>query len=108
MLLWPDVLVLEARFRFDAAEDAQPMTVAHVVWSHPTDPHPVVQPAFSLQRDQGPETILVKLQYLVDMTAPDSFERLQSLPSRFWSFIDVSANPPAVTARVSNTKQKGA
>jgi hypothetical protein len=33
------------------------------------------------------------------MTAPDSFERLQSLPSRFWSFIDVSANPPTVSPK---------
>lgn len=94
-----DVLVLEARFRFDTAGDAQPITVAHVVWSHPTDPHPVVQPAFSLERHQGPATILVKLQYLVELTAPDSFERLQSLPSRFWSFIDVSANPPHVSLK---------
>lgn len=93
------VLVLEARFRFDAAEDAQPITVAHVVWSHPTDPHPVVQPSCSLQRHQGPATILVKLQYLVELTAPDSFARLQSLRSRFWSFIDVSANPPNVSLK---------
>ena len=96
MLVSPDVLVLEARFRFEAAEDAQPMTVAHVIWSHPTDPHPVVRPAFALQRHERPATILVKLRYLVEMTAPDSFERLQSLPSRFWSFIDVSAPPPQV------------
>jgi len=93
------VLVLEARFRFDAAHDAPPITVAHVVWSHPADPHPVVKPAFSLQRHQGPAEVLVKLQYLVEMTAPDSFERLQSLPSRFWSFIDVSANPPTVSPK---------
>jgi len=88
------VLVLEARFRFDAATDAQPITVAHVVWAHPRDPHPIVRPAVSLQRHQGPAAILVKLQYLVAMTAPHSFERLQSLSSRFWSFIDVSSNPP--------------
>ena len=75
------------------------MTVAHVIWSHPTDPHPVVRPAFALQRHERPATILVKLRYLVEMTAPDSFERLQSLPSRFWSFIDVSAHPPNVSSK---------
>jgi len=106
LLVWPDVLVLEARFRFNAAENARPITVAHVVWSHPTDPHPIVQPAFSLQPDQGPETILVKLQYLVELTAPDSFERLQSLPSRFWSFIDVSANPPQVSTAPTASNAK--
>lgn len=95
------MLVLEARFRFDAADNAQPITVAHVMWAHPTDPHPIVRPASSLQRHERPATILVKLQYLVELTAPDSFERLQSLPSRFWSFIDVSAHPP-------NTSSKGA
>lgn len=93
------VLVLEARFRFDAAEDAPPITVAHVVWAHRADPHPIVQPACALQRHQGPAAVLVKLQYLVEMTAPDSFERLQSLPSRFWSFIDVSASPPTVSSK---------
>ena len=87
------VLVLEARFRFDAAEDAEPITVAHVVWAHARDKHPIVQPSFSLQRHPGPATILVKLQYLVEMTAPDSFARLQALHSRYWSFIDVSAAP---------------
>lgn len=93
------MLVLEARFRFDATDDAEPITVAHVVWAHATDPHPVVQPSFSLQRHPGPATVLVKLQYLVEMTAPDSFARLQALPSRFWSFIDVSANPLASSAK---------
>lgn len=92
------MLVLEARFRFDTAEDAEPITVAHVVWSHADDPHPVVQPSYSLQNRPGPATVLSKLQYLVEMTAPDSFARLQALRSRFWSFVDVSARPPKVTA----------
>jgi hypothetical protein len=87
------VRVLEARFRFDAAEDAEPITVAHVVWADARDPRPVVQPSFSLQRHSAPATVLVKLQYLVEMTAPDSFARLQALPSRFWSFVEVSDHP---------------
>jgi len=99
LLVSSDVLVLEARFRFDAATDARPITVAHVVWSHARDPHPVVRPALSLQRHHGPAAILVKLQYLVEITAPHSFERLQSLRSRFWSFIDVSTNPPALSPK---------
>ena len=93
------MLVLQARFRFDTAEDAEPITVAHIVWTHVRDPHPVVQPSFSLQRHPGPATVLVKLQYLVEMTAPDSFVRLQALPSRFWSFIDVSTTPPDLLAK---------
>jgi len=88
----PNVLILQARFRFDGARDAEPITVAHVVWAHPKDPHPVVQPSFSLQQHPGPATVLVKLQYLVEMTAPDSFARLQALPSQFWSFVDVSGS----------------
>ncbi|HEY4188158.1 MAG TPA: hypothetical protein VGP07_23990 [Polyangia bacterium] len=88
------MLVLEARFRFDAADDVEPTTVAHVVWTSADDLHPIVQPSFSLQSHPGPATVLVKLQYLVELTSPDSFARLQTLRSQFWSFVDVSTQTP--------------
>ena len=40
--------------------------------------------------------ILSKLGYLVSSTAPDCFERLKRLPSRFWSFVEVA---PSMIAR---------
>jgi len=66
------------------------VVVGHVVWSDTSDDHPVVQPSFSLMSQATPATLLSKLQYLVAVSSPDSFGRLQGLRSQFWSFVDVS------------------
>jgi hypothetical protein len=34
--------------------------------------------------------VLSKLQYLVGVSGPDSFERLQSLRSDYWSFVPIA------------------
>lgn len=65
------------------------VVVGHVVWSDVSDDHPVVQPSSSLMNEPVPATILSKLQYLVENTAPDSFHTLQGLRSQFWSFVKV-------------------
>jgi len=38
----------------------------------------------------SPVPFLSKLGYLVSSTAPDCFERLKRLRSRFWSFVEVA------------------
>ena len=86
--------VLEARFHphHQKAEQAF-VIVGHVVWEEDVDSgRPMVQPAASLIHDGAPATMLVKLQYLVASTAPETFERLQTLKSRFWSFVEVTSS----------------
>lgn len=81
--------VLEARFR---PETESPfLIVGHLVWlAQPEQEPPIVRPAPALLRDGGSRTFLSKLDYLVSSTAPDCFERLQHLRSRFWSFVEVA------------------
>jgi hypothetical protein len=37
-----------------------------------------------------PASMILKLRYLIERSAPAPFERLQTLRSQFWSFIDVT------------------
>lgn len=85
--------VLQARFYPQQVAVDDFVVVGHVVWEeNGTKGLPIVQPSASLMNTATPATMLSKLQYLVAMTAPEeSFERLQSLKSRFWSFVEVTA-----------------
>jgi hypothetical protein len=88
--------VLEARFCSREKEQQEFIVVGHVVWENETEnPRPVVQPSVSLLMRGEPATILSKLQYLVLLTAPDSFVRLQNLRSRVWSFVEVATTSVA-------------
>ena len=67
--------------------------VGHVVWEEGmATSQPTVQPSASLIHEGAPATMLVKLQYLVANTVPETFERLQTLKSRFWSFVEVASS----------------
>jgi hypothetical protein len=85
---------LEARFYpRQKAADSDFMVVGHVVWhGGRRRESPIVQPATAIALGETPASVLSKLQYLVTVTAKESFERLQKLESRFWSFVDVT--PP--------------
>ncbi len=39
---------------------------------------------------QAPATLLLKLRYLIERAAPDPFESLRKLRSRFWSFVEIT------------------
>ena len=68
------------------------VVVGHLIWEGAgEDPRPRIQPAPSLARLSAPTTVLSMLRQLVLMTSPKSFERLSSLNSRYWSFVDVPA-----------------
>ncbi|HTA21323.1 MAG TPA: hypothetical protein VK989_18655 [Polyangia bacterium] len=82
--------VLEARFHPRQKVAPEFVVVGHVVWEEGAlGDRPTVQPSASLMRDGSPATMLVKLQYLVAVTVPETFERLQTLKSRFWSFVEI-------------------
>jgi hypothetical protein len=81
--------VLEARFHPKVGSPF--LIVGHLVWLGRPEHRPArVQPAPSLMTQSRPDTFLSKLEYLVSATAPDCFERLQRLQSRFWSFVEVA------------------
>ena len=82
--------MLEARFYPDQRRSSAFVVVGHLVWRRPGRRAPTVHPSPSLQANVVPTTMLSKLEYLVRATAPESFERLQALRSRFWSFVDVT------------------
>ena len=81
--------VLEARFQPEL--DSPFLIVGHLVWLGAPDRQPAfVQPAPSPLDSASQRTFLSKIDYLVSSTAPDCFERLQQLRSRFWSFVEVT------------------
>jgi hypothetical protein len=86
------VRVLEARFHPRHKDGDGFVVVAHLVWDgRPADGIPTVQLAPSPASRAAPATLLSKLQYLVAHTSPDCFERLQTLRSRFWTFVEIAA-----------------
>lgn len=83
--------VLEARFHPDPRNDPTFVVVGHLVWRRlSAQKRPIVRLTRPPRLSATPSTILSKLQYLIRATAPESFERLQALRSRFWSFVDVT------------------
>jgi hypothetical protein len=80
--------ILEARFHPFERESPTFVVVGHVVWDDATRA-PRVEPAAALARQTAPSTMLATLKHLVQMTTPGTFERLQALRSRFWSFVSV-------------------
>jgi hypothetical protein len=86
------VRVLEARFH--PKGDGGFFVVGRIAWSEaPGMRSPTIELESSLVMQAEPVVILSKLKYLLSSTAPGSFERLQTLQSRFWSFVPVDSNP---------------
>lgn len=81
--------VLEARFHPRRKDQPEVVTVGFLVWRRQGwRERPVFQPV----QMAAPGPVLSKLRYFVAVTAPDSYERLQTLRSEFWSFVRVAAN----------------
>jgi hypothetical protein len=80
--------VLEARFHPQQKANGGFIVVGHVVWDG-DDRRPVVQPSQSLMARSEPATLLSKLQYLVSTSGQQGFDRLQTLRSQFWSFVEI-------------------
>lgn len=83
--------VLQARFDFHADSLRAPIVVGHLVWdSDEPGAEPAVLPAASFVSAGWPSTILAKLEYLIQITRPNSFSRLRALGGRLWSFVEVT------------------
>jgi hypothetical protein len=84
--------VLEARFHPRRKGQSDVVSVGLLVWRRDGRREvPVFEPAMATVA--GP--VLTKLRYFVALTAPDSYERLQSLRSVFWSFVPIAAEGQA-------------
>jgi hypothetical protein len=80
--------MLEARFHPPLAGGQAYIVVGHVIveWEGKTVATRV-KPCGSLVRQCAPATLLATLRHLARVTAPRSWERLQSLRNRHWSFV---------------------
>jgi hypothetical protein len=95
--------VLEARFH--PQRTAEYFVVGRLVWQGRSErDSPTVEPAPALTLEAEPTAILSKLRYLITATAPGSFERLQILRSRFWSFAEVT---PGSAKELTNVQVRG-
>ncbi len=78
--------VLLARFH-PLADDSQIVLVGRVVCAADGAHLDAASPG---GRFQAPATLLLKLRYLIERAAPDPFESLRKLRSRFWSFVEIT------------------
>lgn len=85
--------VLEARFHPQQRDGQEFVVVGHLVWqSRSASRRPTVTLSEAMGNPRR-SALLSKLQYLIGANSPESFERLQALRSRFWSFVDVTKEP---------------
>jgi hypothetical protein len=84
--------ILEARFHPFERENPTVILMARIVWDdEPAGAAPRIEPEPAMQRHTAPGAVLATLRHLVQMTRPLTYERLQTLKSRFWSFVPVPA-----------------
>jgi hypothetical protein len=81
--------VLLARFH-PLADDSQIVVVGRVVCAA-DGAHLDAESLTGLHRFNAP--LLVKLRYLIERAAPDPFDSLRRLRSRFWSFVEIIPAP---------------
>jgi hypothetical protein len=84
---------LEARYHPPLAASGTYIVVGHVVTDASESRMARIEAAPSLARYRSPAAILATLKHLVATTAPRSFERLEALRSRYWSFVPVTEEP---------------
>lgn len=88
---WP-MRRLEARFHPSENDRDDYVIVGHLIWTAARlDEFPLVEPAPSLKQANAPHAILQTLRHLIRIKGPSSFERLASLLSAHWSFVEVSS-----------------
>jgi hypothetical protein len=78
--------VLLARFH-PFADDSQIVVVGRVIC---VGTEAWLDPASLAGLFAAPASMILKLRYLIERSAPEPFERLRGLRSQFWSFVDVT------------------
>ena len=78
--------MLEARFHPRRRSQPDFDTVGYLVWK---SEEPRARPVFEPTREL-PASVLSKIKYFIAISEPDSFERLQTLRSEFWSFVRIA------------------
>lgn len=81
--------VLEARFYPRRRGQPDFVMVGYLIWR---DERQRERPVFEPARETVADAVFSKLRYLVEVTEPGSFERLQSLRSEFWSFVPIRSD----------------
>ena len=81
--------VLEARFYPRRRGQPDFVMVGYLIWR---DEGQRERPVFEPARETIADAVFSKLRYLVEVTEPGSFERLQSLRSEFWSFVPIRSD----------------
>jgi hypothetical protein len=83
---------LEARFHPSENDRDDYVIVGHLIWGATRlDEFPLVEPAPSLKLANAPHAILQTLRHLIRIKGPRPFERLVSLLSTHWSFVEVDS-----------------
>ena len=99
MLTLRAMRALEVRFHPLERNGPTFVVVGHVVWDdEDTKQGPRIEPTPALAKQTAPATMLATVRHLVLMTSPHSFERLQRLQNRFWSFVEVDTLPTDVAS----------
>ena len=81
--------VLEARFHPRGNGQPHVVAVGHLIWRREwRRSEPVFEPGKTITS----EAMLSKLRYLIALSQPDCYERLQSVHSEFWSFVSTAAD----------------
>jgi len=78
--------MLEARFHPRQKDQPEFIVVGRLVWSNA---EPSERPIFQPSNASLPDATVIKLRYLLAVTAPDCFRGLMTLRSQFWSFVEL-------------------
>jgi hypothetical protein len=84
----------EARFHPTQGQQDDYVVVGYVVWDpNRRDGVPRVEPPQTCRARISPHVMFSTLRHLVRVTGARAHERLTALPSRHWSFVDITAQP---------------
>jgi hypothetical protein len=90
----PTMRKYEARFHPHRGEEDAYVIVGYVVWdANRSDQRARVEPPSTFLGAMSPHVMFTTLCHLVRVAGARAHERLKSLPSKHWSFVDVTTLP---------------
>jgi len=92
---------IEARFHPPNRPTGSYIIVGHITWAtDAAQAEPRIEPSPMLALAPAPATILATLRHLVRRLGR-SRERLETLRTQHWSFVDIAADLPSMSGNVS-------